>query len=152
MEQQIRQVLLIVAKAAKMEGAKIYEKSPVKEILTKNGRIFGVNVDDHIIDCEYIVLASGMWSRQIGEKAGVSIPLYPAEHFYIITEPIKNLANNLPVIRDFDNRTYIKEDAGKILVGIFEGNSIPAWDKTNVVPEDFSFGEFQENFEHFENI
>ena len=140
----------MLAKAAKMEGAKIYEKSPVKEILTKKGRISGVKVDDHVIDCEYIVLASGMWSRQIGEKAGVSIPLYPAEHFYIITEPIKNLSSNLPVIRDFDNRTYIKEDAGKILVGIFEGNSIPAWDKTNVVPENFSFGEFQENFEHFE--
>ncbi len=140
----------MLAKAAKREGAKIYEKSPVKEILTKNGRISGVKVNDHIINCEYIVLASGMWSRQIGEKVGVSIPLYPAEHFYIITEPIKNLSSNLPVIRDFDNRTYIKEDAGKILVGIFEGNSIPAWDKTNVVPEDFSFGEFQENFEHFE--
>jgi len=140
----------MLAKAAKVEGAKIYEKSPVKEILIKNGRISGVKVDDHVIDCEYIVLASGMWSRQIGEKAGVSIPLYPAEHFYIITEPIKNLSSNLPVIRDFDNRTYIKEDAGKILVGIFEGNSIPAWDKTNIVPEDFSFGEFQENFEHFE--
>ncbi len=140
----------MLAKAAKIEGAKIYEKSPVKEIITKNGRISGVKVDNHIIDCEYIVLASGMWSRQIGEKAGVSIPLYPAEHFYIITEPIKNLSNSLPVIRDFDNRTYIKEDAGKILVGIFEGNSIPAWNKTNVVPEDFSFGEFQENFEHFE--
>ncbi len=140
----------MLAKAAKMEGAKIYEKSTVKEILTKKGRISGVRVNDQIIDCEYIVLASGMWSRQIGEKAGVSIPLYPAEHFYIITEPIKDLSSNLPVIRDFDNRTYIKEDAGKILVGIFEGNSIPAWDKTNVVPEDFSFGEFQENFEHFE--
>ena len=37
------------------------------------------------------ILASGMWSRQIGEKVGVSIPLYPAEHFYIITEPIKDL-------------------------------------------------------------
>ena len=140
----------MLAKAAKMEGAKIYEKSPVKEILTKNGRISGVKVNNHIIDCEYIVLASGMWSRQIGERAGVSIPLYPAEHFYIITEPIKNLTSNLPVIRDFDNRTYIKEDAGKILVGIFEGNSIPAWDKTSFVPEDFSFGEFQENFDHFE--
>ena len=81
---------------------------------------------------------------------GVSIPLYPAEHFYIITEPIKNLSKTMPVIRDYDNRTYIKEDAGKILVGIFEGNSIPAWDKKGVVPQDFSFGEFPENFEHFE--
>ncbi len=140
----------MLAKAARIEGAKIYEKAPVEEILTKNGRIKGVKVNGQEIECEYIVLASGMWSRQIGKKAGVSIPLYPAEHFYIITEPIKNLSKTLPVIRDFDNRTYIKEDAGKILVGIFEGKSIPAWDKTNVVPEDFSFGEFQENFEHFE--
>jgi len=140
----------MLAKAAKIEGAKIFEKSPVDEILTSKGKISGVKVNGKKIECEYIVLASGMWSRQIGEKAGVSIPLYPAEHFYIITEPIKNLSKTLPVIRDFDNRTYIKEDAGKILVGIFENNSIPAWNKTNLVPEDFSFGEFQENFEHFE--
>ncbi len=140
----------MLAKAARQEGAKIFEKSPVEEIITKKGKIAGVKVNGNKIDCEYVVLASGMWSRQIGEKVGVSIPLYPAEHFYIITEPIKNLPNTLPTIRDFDNRTYIKEDAGKILVGIFEGNSIPAWNKTNKVPEDFSFGEFQENFEHFE--
>ena len=140
----------MLAKAARMEGARIFEKSPVDEILIKNGKISGVKVNGKKVDCEYIVLASGMWSRQIGEKAGVSIPLYPAEHFYIITEPIENLSKILPVIRDFDNRTYIKEDAGKILVGIFESKSIPAWDKINRVPEDFSFGEFQENFEHFE--
>ena len=140
----------MLAKAAKREGVQIFEQSPVDEILTKNGKIDGVKVNGQKIECEYIVLASGMWSRQIGEKAGVSIPLYPAEHFYIITEPIENLSKTLPTIRDFDNRTYIKEDAGKLLVGIFEANSIPAFDKTNKVPEDFSFGEFQENFEHFE--
>ncbi len=140
----------LLAKAARREGAQIFEKSPVEEILTKNGKISGVKVNGQEIECEYIVLASGMWSRQIGKRAGVSIPLYPAEHFYIITEPIKNLSKTLPTIRDFDNRTYIKEDAGKLLVGIFEAHSIPAWDKLNEVPDDFSFGEFQENFEHFE--
>ena len=143
-------VTYMLAKAAKREGAQIFEQSPVDEILTKNGKIEGVKVKGQKVECEYIVLASGMWSRQIGEKAGVSIPLYPAEHFYIITEPIENLSKTLPTIRDFDNRTYIKEDAGKLLVGIFEANSIPAFDKVNKVPEDFSFGEFQENFEHFE--
>ena len=140
----------MLAKAAKIEGAKIFEKSPVQEILIENGKILGVKVNGYKIECEYIVLASGMWSRQIGEKIGVSIPLYPAEHFYIITEPIENLSKTLPVIRDFDNRTYFKEDAGKLLVGIFESKSIPAFNKTNKVPEDFSFGEFQENFDHFE--
>ena len=140
----------MLAKAARKGGAKIYENSPVENILTKNGRVHAVKVNGKEIECEYVVLATGMWSRQIGEKIGVSIPLYPAEHFYVITEPIKELSKTLPVIRDFDSSVYFKEDAGKLLIGIFEGKSIPAFDKTNKVPEDFSFAEFPENFEHFE--
>ena len=140
----------MLAKGARLGGAKIFEQSPVETILTKNGRVSGVRVNGQDIECEYVVLATGMWSRQIGEKIGVSIPLYPAEHFYVITEPIENLSPTLPVIRDFDSSTYIKEDAGKLLIGIFEGKSIPAFNKTNKVPEDFSFGEFPENFDHFE--
>ena len=140
----------MLAKGAKQEGAKIFEKSPVEKILTKNGRVWGVRVNGNDIECEYVVLATGMWSRQIGETIGVSIPLYPAEHFYVITDPIKDLPSTLPTIRDFDSSTYFKEDAGKLLIGIFEGKSIPAFDNTNKVPEDFSFGEFPENFDHFE--
>ena len=140
----------LLAKAAKQEGVKIFEKSPVEKILVKNGRIAGVKVNNQVIECEYIVLATGMWSRQIGEEMGVSIPLYPAEHFYVITEPIKDLPKDLAVLRDFDDSLYLKEDAGKLLVGIFEGKSIPAFSKTNRVPNDFSFGEFPENFDHFE--
>ncbi len=140
----------MLAKGARLGGAKIFEQSPVETILTRNGRVSGVRVNGQDIECEYVVLATGMWSRQIGEKIGVSIPLYPAEHFYVITEPIENLSPTLPVIRDFDSSTYIKEDAGKLLIGIFEGKSIPAFKDTNKVPEDFSFGEFPENFDHFE--
>ena len=140
----------MLAKGARLNGAKIFEKSPVEKILIKNGRVSGVKVNGQNIECEYIVLATGMWSRQIGEKIGVSIPLYPAEHFYVITEPIQDLPKTLPVIRDFDSSTYFKEDAGKLLIGIFEGKSIPAFNDSNDVPEDFSFGEFPENFDHFE--
>jgi len=140
----------LLAKAAKELGVQIFEKSPVEKILVKNGRVSGVKVNNQIIECEYLVLATGMWSRQIGEELGVSVPLYPAEHFYIITEPIKDLPKDLAVLRDFDDRLYLKEDAGKLLVGIFEGKSIPAFSKTNRVPNDFSFGEFPENFDHFE--
>ncbi len=140
----------LLAKAARNEGVKIFQNSPVQKIISKNGRVNGVKVNGKIIECEYIVLATGMWSRQIGEDMGVSIPLYPAEHFYVITEPLNDLPKNIPVLRDFDDSLYLKEDAGKMLIGIFEGKSIPAFNKTNRVPEDFSYGEFPENFEHFE--
>tara|TARA_Y100001936_G_scaffold80496_1_gene79040 strand:+ start:379 stop:2823 length:2445 start_codon:yes stop_codon:yes gene_type:complete len=140
----------LLAKAARKEGVKIFEQSPVEKILKKNGRVSGVIVKGKTIQCEYIVLATGMWSRQIGEDTGFSIPLYPAEHFYVITEGINELPKNIPVLRDFDDSLYLKEDAGKMLIGIFEGKSIPAFNKTNRVPENFSYGEFPENFEHFE--
>jgi len=140
----------VLAKAAKMEGAQIFEKTPVNKILIKNKKIVGVETEFGKIDCEYVVLATGMWSRQIGEDIGVSIPLYPNEHFYIITEPMKDLPKNLPVLRDYNACLYLKEDAGKMLVGIFEPNAKPAFKDKGLVPNDFSFGEFPDDFDHFE--
>ena len=140
----------VLAKAAKIEGAKIFEKTPVEKILTKDGRVIGVQTQFGKIHCEHVVLATGMWSRQIGEDIGVSIPLYPNEHFYIITEPMNDLPKNLPVLRDYNNCLYLKEDAGKMLVGIFEPNAKNAFKEKGKVPQDFSFGEFPDDFDHFE--
>ncbi len=140
----------VLAKAAKQNGANIIENCLVKKILIKNKKIEGVETNKGKIECEYIVLASGMWSRQIASDVNVSVPLYPVEHFYILTEPIKNLDKALPVLRDYNHCLYIKEDAGKFLVGIFEPNAKPAFTNTNKVPNDFSFAELQEDFDHFE--
>ena len=140
----------VLAKAAKMEGAEIFEKTPIEKILVKDKKIVGVQTKFGKIDCEYVVIATGMWSRQIGEDIGVSIPLYPNEHFYIITEPLDKLPTNLPVLRDYNSCLYLKEDAGKMLVGIFEPNAKPAFKEKGVVPENFSFGEFPDDFDHFE--
>ena len=140
----------VLAKAARMEGVKIFEKTPVEKILIKDGKVTGVQTQFGKIDCEYVALATGMWSRQIGEDIDVSIPLYPNEHFYIITEPMKDLPKNLPVLRDYNNCLYLKEDAGKMLVGIFEPGAKNAFKDKGRVPNDFSFGEFPDDFDHFE--
>jgi len=140
----------VLAKAAKIEGVQIFEKTPVNKILVKNKKIVGVETKFGKVDCEYVVLATGMWSRQIGEDIGVSVPLYPNEHFYIITEPMKDLPKNLPVLRDYNACLYLKEDAGKMLVGIFEPNAKPAFKDKGIVPNNFSFGEFPDDFDHFE--
>jgi 4-methylaminobutanoate oxidase (formaldehyde-forming) len=140
----------VLAKAARMDGVQIFEKTPVTKILVKNNKIIGVETSEGKIECEYVVLATGMWSRQIGEDIGVSVPLYPNEHFYIITEPMKDLPKNLPVLRDYNDCLYLKEDAGKMLVGIFEPGAKNAFKEKGVVPNDFSFGEFPDDFDHFE--
>tara|TARA_A100001011_G_scaffold397125_1_gene497130 strand:+ start:16 stop:2463 length:2448 start_codon:yes stop_codon:yes gene_type:complete len=140
----------VLAKSAKNNGAQFFEKCPVKKILVKNGKIEGVDTNLGRIECEYIVLASGMWSRQVAAEIGVSIPLYPNEHFYILSEPMSEIKKSLPVLRDYNNCLYLKEDAGKLLVGLFEPNAKPAFTNTYKVPNDFSFGELPEDFDHFE--
>ena len=140
----------VLAKAAKQNGATIIEKCPIKKITTRNNKIVGVDTIFGSIECEYVVLAAGMWSRQIASDIGVSIPLYPDEHFYVLSEPINEIDRSLPVLRDYNNCLYLKEDAGKLLVGVFEPNAKPAFTNTYKVPDDFSFGELPEDFDHFE--
>jgi 4-methylaminobutanoate oxidase (formaldehyde-forming) len=132
-----------ISLAAKIKGVKIFEKCKLEKILKRNNQIRGVKTDHGIINCEYIVLCAGMWSRQIGEAAGVSIPLYPNEHFYMITEDYINLPKVLPTFRDPDTYLYVREYHKKIMLGIFEPNAKNAFKKTGKVPNNFSFGEFK---------
>ena len=80
---------------------------------------------------------------------GANIPLHACEHFYIVTEPIAELAQ-LPVLRVPDECAYYKEDAGKMLLGAFEPNAKP-WGMSGI-SDDFEFDQLPEDFEHFEPI
>ncbi|MFP6688968.1 MAG: FAD-dependent oxidoreductase, partial [Alphaproteobacteria bacterium] len=75
---------------------------------------------------------------------------HAAEHFYIVTEPIDDLPGELPVLREPSSCFYAKEDAGKLLVGAFEPVAKP-WGGDGI-PEDFSFDQLPEDFDHFEPI
>ncbi|MBL8573257.1 MAG: GcvT family protein [Hyphomicrobiaceae bacterium] len=141
---------MALAKGATMRGARVIENVEVTAIRTRNGRACGVETSDGGIDAEYVVVASGMWSRHLGLKAGADIPLQACEHFYIVTEAFPGLDPTLPVLRDPDNCAYYKEDAGKLLLGAFEPNAKP-W-AVDGIPADFEFGELPDDFEHFEPI
>ncbi len=138
--------------AAKKKGVKIIEKCKLEKILKRNNQIRGVKTNLGTINCEYIVLCAGMWSRQIGEAAGASIPLYPNEHFYMITEDYKNLPKDLPTFRDPDTYLYAREYHGKMMLGIFEPNAKNAFKKTGKVPNNFSFGEFKVNKDYIKML
>ena len=106
----------------------------------------GVIINGHTIECEYIVLATGMWSRQIGEDSDL-VFLYILQNTLQLQKILINYQKN-SVLRDFDDCLYLKEDAGKMLIEFLKVNQFRL---TKLIdPEDFSYGEFPENFEHFE--
>jgi 4-methylaminobutanoate oxidase (formaldehyde-forming) len=128
-----------LAKGARMGGARILENSPVTGITVAQGRVVGVETAAGAVRAEIVVNCAGMWARAVGRLAGVNVPLQAAEHYYLISEPIAGVHPRLPILRDPQNAAYIREEAGKIMVGLFEPQAKP-W-SVGGVPADFTFGE-----------
>ena len=141
---------IALAKGARMGGAQVFEDTKVTGIVTQNGRAAGVRTEQGEIAAEFVVNCAGMWGREVGRMAGVNVPLHACEHFYIVTENMEGLPSDLPVLRDPDSCAYFKEDAGKLLLGAFEPNAKP-WGMDGI-PEDFSFDQLPEDFDHFTPI
>ena len=139
-----------LAKGAKSRGARIFENCAAQEILIENGKAVGVRTQFGEIRADMVVNCAGMWAHELGAKAGTTVPLHAAEHFYIVTEPMEGLHSNMPVLRDPDGCAYFKEDAGKLLVGWFEPVAKP-WGMKGI-PETFSFDSLPDDLEHIEPL
>jgi glycine cleavage system aminomethyltransferase T/glycine/D-amino acid oxidase-like deaminating enzyme len=131
-------VTMALAKGARLRGATIIEGVPVTGILRTGKTVTGVRTPQGDIEAEYVVNCAGMWARQLGEQAGVSVPLQAAEHYYLITEPIDGVSGDLPVLEDPSSFGYYREEGAGLMVGLFEAECAP-W-HVDRVPETFSFG------------
>ena len=137
-----------LAKGARMHGAKIVEGVRVTGFDMEGGRITAVRTDQGAISCEKVVNCAGQWVRQVGERAGINVPLQPVKHQYIITEAIDGLTPETATVRDPDRFTYFKEEVGGLVMGGYEQNPIP-W-TTGDVPDAFEFQLFDDDWDHFE--
>jgi pyruvate dehydrogenase phosphatase regulatory subunit len=88
----------------------------------------------------------------MAQATGVNIPLHSAEHFYVITKPVKGITPEFPVLRDPDGLLYSREWGGGLCFGGFELNAKPVFGGAKGVPHDFSYGLFEEDWDHFAHI
>ena len=138
-------VTMALAKGARMQGARILEGVSATGILKKNGAVTGVKTDRGEIKAEFVVNCAGMWARQFGQLAGVNIPNQAAEHYYLITEDLKDMPKNMPVLEDPSHYGYYREEMGGLMVGLFEPVCAP-WN-IKKIPESFSFGEIRPDWD-----
>jgi glycine cleavage system T protein len=139
-----------LARGARRGGARIVEGVKVNGIRTSGGRVTGVATEAGDVRADVVVNCAGMWGREVGALAGVSVPLHAAEHFYIVTEAIPGLPPDLPILRDADACSYFKEDTGKLLVGWFEPRAKP-WAE-NGIPESSAFEQLPADLAHIEPL
>ncbi|HUO79655.1 MAG TPA: FAD-dependent oxidoreductase [Steroidobacteraceae bacterium] len=128
-----------LARGARQGGVRIFENTPVTGIRSAHGRVAGVCTAGGEIEAEVVVNCAGMWARAVGRMAGVNVPLQAAEHYYLISEPVAGVHPKLPILRDPGRCAYIREEAGKLMLGLFEREARP-WGQDGI-PADFSFGD-----------
>jgi len=138
-------VTMSMAKGARMAGATIIEGVAVTGITTARGAVTGVTTTAGDIETEYVVNCAGMWARELGDAAGITIPLQAAEHYYLLTEPIDEVSPSWPVLEDPGSHGYYREEGAGLLVGLFEPVCAP-W-RVEGIPLDFSFGELPPDWE-----
>ena len=91
-------ITMCLAKEARRMGCKIIENNKVLSFDQEEEKITRVITEMGSINCDKIVIAAGMWSREIGRMCGVNIPLHACEHFYALTEFSSEIPRDLPCL------------------------------------------------------
>ena len=145
-------VATALAKGAKMGGATIVEGIHVTGFTWSapqgsggRPRVTGVCTDAGDVEAGTVILAAGLWTRQLAATIGVDVPLQAAEHYYLLTEPMDGIHRDLPIIEELDCYGYFREEGGGMLVGLFEPVGA-AWHPEGA-PEDFAFGTIPPDWE-----
>jgi sarcosine dehydrogenase len=107
-------------------GVAFHPHTKVAGIDVVNGQVTGIKTAAGDIRTATLVIACGIWSPRVGRLAGVSIPLTPIQHQYVITEPLSELRNRVvPNLRDPDHLFYLRQRDQSIVIGGYERNPKP---------------------------
>lgn len=138
-------VTMALARGARMRGVRIVEGVAAMGVIRERGRVAGVRTAGGDIRSEVVVNCAGMWARQFGALAGVTVPNQAAEHYYLLTDAIPGLPRGLPVLEDPAAHGYYRNEGDGLMVGLFEPECAP-W-CIEGIPENFSFGEITPDWE-----
>lgn len=139
-----------VAAGARKHGAQIRQGVKVLDFTVVDGRVTEVHTSAGIWQAENVVMAAGMWSRELGAKLGIHVPACAVENQYIVTEPLPDveLVKGLPTLRDPERLVFYKPDAGgRLVIGGYEENTLPFGDKG--IPGEFVRQLLPDNLERF---
>ncbi|MET4128667.1 FAD-dependent oxidoreductase [Roseovarius sp. MBR-6] len=82
------------------------------------------------ITAEHVVTASGNHAQTTAKKLGIKIPAIPVEHQFIVMDQDPALVayragggREHPVIRDADAQSYVREERGGWILGVYEKNA-----------------------------
>jgi 4-methylaminobutanoate oxidase (formaldehyde-forming) len=144
------QLTFSLAAAARTLGAQIELRTTVTGIETRDGRVVAVETDQGRIECEVVVNAAGMYAPQVARLVGVSVPVIPYGHQYLVTERFEPALEPLPTLRDPDNLICFRTEVGGLVMGGYERTPAP-W-ALDGIPPGFEAKLLPEEWERMEQL
>jgi len=130
------------AKAARVLGAEIELRNPVKDITQDPDGMWTLHTVNGPIRCEHVVNAGGLWAREVGRMVGLELPVLAMEHMYLLTDSMpeviefnQSTGRELIGVMDFKGEIYTRQERQGILLGTYEKACVP-WSPVNT-PWDF---------------
>ena len=133
------------ARGARCRGARIEERCTVRGLVLRNGRVRGVETDRGVFESDAVVVAAGLWSRQLLAGAGLPVAHGACEHFYAIASPEPALSRDTPSFICAEELVYGREEVGGFLVGFFDRDAKCL--DTASLPEPFTFTLLEEDWD-----
>ena len=102
--------------AAKRLGVTFSFHEEVTHIEVQNHQIQWVRTNKEIYETSRVVNAAGGYAREIGQMAGVEIPVYAERHEILATEPVEKMQG--PMVMSFSKNFYCQQvPHGAFLMG-----------------------------------
>ena len=127
------QLTFALAEGARRNGAEIATNTRVTAIPVERGRVVGVSTDKGDIEAEIVVNAGGMFAAELGRLAGVTVPIVPMAHEYLVTRP-SGLPLDMPTMRDPSLLVYFRPESGGLVMGGYERDPAP-WSLDGIPPD-----------------
>jgi sarcosine oxidase subunit beta len=118
-------VVMGYVQRARQLGATLLSEARVSGVEVDGGRVRAVVADGQRVACEHLINAAGPWAGQLGELAGVDIPITPVRRQMITTTPLPDLPADFPFVIDFAQSLYFHREGEGLLTGMSNPDEQP---------------------------
>jgi sarcosine oxidase subunit beta len=119
--------------AAQKEGAGVRTNTEVTDVHKRDGRVTGVETDSGTVTADFVVNAAGAWAQEVGEMAGLDLPVSPRRRKLMVVDPEDPVPETVPFTIDTDHGVHFRpEREGSAVAGGHFSADDPEMD-----PDDF---------------
>ncbi len=118
-------------------GVRALNRAEVTGIRVSRDQVEAVETSQGVIQTRMILDAAGPWAGQIGQMAGVQIPIIPIRRQMFTTNPLKAVPEDFPFVIDFAQSLYFHREGEGLLIGMSNQAEKPGFDQH--IDDEFEF-------------